>query len=487
MQVTETKSEGLSREYKVALPAKEIEEKLSHRLKEMARTAQLPGFRPGKVPVSLLRKKYGPSVMGEILERAVNDSSQQAMAEKGLRPAMKPEIEITSFEDGGDLEYTIAIEILPDIKPSDFSTIKLERRVRDGGEAEIDKALAEIAATHGTSAPARKKRKTRTGDVVIIDFVGRVDGNEFAGGKAEGYELTLGSGSFIPGFEEQLIGVEAGDDISVKVKFPDSYGAAELSGKDVVFEVSMKELRETVPSAIDDELAKKLGMENLEALKNSIREEHDREFNNMSRLLLKRSLLDVLADTHDFEVPDKLLEREFETIWKQFEEQRKKAKQADALLEEDKTDDEHKKEFREIAERRIRLGLLMSEVGRSNNLQISQEDLNRQLMAEASRHPGHEKEVMEQYKNNPEAMESLSAPIYEDKVVDFILEQVSVTEKKTTMEELMKAMTEDPDDAKPKTKKAKSSAKTKSKAPSGPKAKSKTTKKPAPKAAKKDQ
>ena len=487
MQVTETKSEGLSREYKVALPAKEIEEKLSHRLKEMARTAQLPGFRPGKVPVSLLRKKYGPSVMGEILERAVNDSSQQAMAEKGLRPAMKPEIEITSFEDGGDLEYTIAIEILPDIKPSDFSTIKLERRVRDGGEAEIDKALAEIAATHGTSAPARKKRKTRSGDVVIIDFVGRVDGNEFAGGKAEGYELTLGSGSFIPGFEEQLIGVEAGDDISVKVKFPDSYGAAELSGKDVVFEVSMKELRETVPSAIDDELAKKLGMENLEALKNSIREEHDREFNNMSRLLLKRSLLDVLADTHDFEVPDKLLEREFETIWKQFEEQRKKAKQADALLEEDKTDDEHKKEFREIAERRIRLGLLMSEVGRSNNLQISQEDLNRQLMAEASRHPGHEKEVMEQYKNNPEAMESLSAPIYEDKVVDFILEQVSVTEKKTTMEELMKAMTEDAGDAKPKTKKAKSSAKTKSKAPSGPKAKSKTTKKPAPKAAKKDQ
>ena len=481
MQVTEAKSEGLSREYKVALPAKEIEEKLSHRLKEMARTAQLPGFRPGKVPVSLLRKKYGPSVMGEILERAVNDSSQQAMAEKGLRPATKPEIEITSFEDGGDLEYTIAIEILPDIKPSDFSTIKLERRVRDGGEAEIDKALAEIAATHGTSAPARKKRKTRSGDVVIIDFVGRVDGNEFAGGKAEGYELTLGSGSFIPGFEEQLIGVEAGDDISVKVKFPDSYGAAELSGKDVVFEVSMKELRETVPSAIDDELAKKLGMENLEALKNSIREEHDREFNNMSRLLLKRSLLDVLADTHDFEVPDKLLEREFETIWKQFEEQRKKAKQADALLEEDKTDDEHKKEFREIAERRIRLGLLMSEVGRSNNLQISQEDLNRQLMAEASRHPGHEKEVMEQYKNNPEAMESLSAPIYEDKVVDFILEQVSVTEKKTTMEELMKAMTEDPDDAKPKTKKAKSSAKTKSKASSGSKAKSKPAKKSAPK------
>ena len=490
MQVTETKSEGLSREYKVALPAKEIEDKISHRLKELARTAQLPGFRPGKVPVSLLRKKYGPSVMGEILERAVNDSSQQAIAEKGLRPAMQPEIEITSFEDGGDLEYTIAIEILPDIKPTDFSTIKLERRVRDGGVAEIDKALAEIAAAHGTSAPAKKKRKTQSGDGVIIDFVGRVDGNEFAGGKAEGYELTLGSGSFIPGFEEQLIGVEVGDDIMVKVKFPDSYGAAELSGKDAVFDVSVKELREKVPSAIDDELAKKLGMENLDALKNSIREENDREFNNVSRLLLKRSLLDVLSDTHDFEVPDKLLEREFETIWNQFEEQRKKAKESDAPFEEDKTDEEHKKEFWEIAERRVRLGLLMSEVGRANNIQISQEDLNRQLMAEASRHPGHEKEVMEQYKNNPKAMESLSAPIYEEKVVDFILEQASITEKKATMEELMKTMAEDADDAKPKAKKAKNkakpAAKTKSKAPSGSKAKTKPAKKAAPKAAKKD-
>jgi len=490
MQVTETKSEGLSREYKVALPAKEIEDKISHRLKELARTAQLPGFRPGKVPVSLLRKKYGPSVMGEILERAVNDSSQQAIAEKGLRPAMKPEIEITSFEDGGDLEYTLAIEIFPDIKPTDFSTIKLERRVRDSGEAEIDKALAEIAAAHGTSAPAKEKRKTQLGDGLVIDFVGRVDGNEFAGGKAEGYELTLGSGTFIPGFEEQLTGLEVGDDIVVKVKFPESYGVAELSGKDAVFDVSVKELRKTVPSAIDDELAKKLGMENLDALKNSIKEGHEREFNNLSRLILKRSLLDALSDTYDFEVPDRLLEREFEIIWNQFEEQRKKAKESDALFEEDKTNEEHRKEFQGIAERRVRLGLLMSEVGRANNLQISQEDLNRQLMAEARRHPGHEKEVMEQYKKNPEAMESLSAPIYEEKVVDFILERVSITEKKATMEELLKAMAEDANDAKPKTKKAKikakTAAKTKSKSPSGSKAKSKPAKKTAPKVAKED-
>ena len=450
MQVTETKSEGLSREFKVALPANEIEEKISHRLKELARTAQMPGFRPGKVPVSVLRKKYGSSVLGEVLERAVNDSSQQALAEKGLRPAMQPQIEITPFEDGGDLEYTIAVELLPEIKPVDFSKIKLERLIPKTDDAAMEKTLADIAAAQGDSAAIKDDRETKTGDVLVIDFLGQVGGEEFAGGKAEGYELTLGSGTFIPGFEEQLIGVKVGDKIEVKVKFPDSYGAAELSGKDAVFDVTVNELKETVPSAIDDELAKKVGMENLEALKKSIREEQESKFNEMSRMILKRALLDELSAAHDFEIPEKLLDREFDTIWKQFEEQRKKDKDAGQGSEE-KTDDEHKKDFREIAERRVRLGLLLSEVGRANNVQISQEDVNSQLMAEARRHPGREKEVMEHYKNNPEAMEELSAPLYEEKVVNFILEQASITEKTATKDELIKTM-EDEAAGKPKAK-----------------------------------
>jgi len=461
MQVTETKSEGLSREFKVALPANEIEEKISHRLKELARTAQMPGFRPGKVPVSVLRKKYGPSVLGEVLERAVNDSSQQALAEKGLRPAMQPQIEITSFEDGGDLEYTIGVELLPEIKPVDFSKIKLERLIPKTDDAAMENTLADIAAAQGDSAAIKDDRETKTGDVLVIDFLGRVGGEEFAGGKAEGYELTLGSGTFIPGFEEQLIGVKVGDKIEVKVKFPDSYGAAELSGKDAVFDVTVNELKETVPSAIDDELAKKVGMENLEALKKSIREEQESEFNEMSRMILKRALLDELSAAHDFEIPEKLLDREFDTIWKQFEEQRKKDKDAGQGSEE-KTDDEHKKDFREIAERRVRLGLLLSEVGRANNVQISQEDVNSQLMAEARRHPGREKEVMEHYKNNPEAMEELSAPLYEEKVVNFILEQASITEKTATKDELIKTM-EDEAAGKPKAK-AKAGGKSKAKA-----------------------
>jgi len=474
MQVTETKSEGLSREFKVALPANEIEEKISHRLKELARTAQMPGFRPGKVPVSVLRKKYGPSVLGEVLERAVNDSSQQALAEKGLRPAMQPQIEITSFEDGGDLEYTIGVELLPEIKPVDFSKIKLERLIPKTDDAAMENTLADIAAAQGDSAAIKDDRETKTGDVLVIDFLGRIGGEEFAGGKAEGYELTLGSGTFIPGFEEQLIGVKVGDKIEVKVKFPDSYGAAELSGKDAVFDVTVNELKETVPSAIDDELAKKVGMENLEALKKSIREEQESEFNEMSRMILKRALLDELSAAHDFEIPEKLLDREFDTIWKQFEEQRKKDKDAGQGSEE-KTDDEHKKDFREIAERRVRLGLLLSEVGRANNIQISQEDVNSQLMAEARRHPGREKEVMEHYKNNPEAMEELSAPLYEEKVVNFILEQASITEKMATKDGLIKTM-EDEAAGKPK-------AKAKAKAGEKSKAKGKAAEK---KAAKKD-
>ena len=484
MQVTETKSKGLSREFKIALPAKEIEEKISHRLEELASTVKIHGFRPGKAPVSVLRKKYGPSVLGEVLERAVNDSSQQALAEKGLRPAMQPQIEVTAFEDGGDLEYTLQVELLPEIKPIDFSTIKLEKLVPKDDPEQMEKALANIAAAHGTSEPVKGDRESKNGDVLVIDFLGRVGGEEFAGGKAEGYELTLGSGTFIPGFEEQLTGVKAGDKVEIKVVFPESYGAEELSGKEAVFDVTVNEVKETVLSAIDDELAKKAGMKNLDALKATLTLEQNNEFNNLSRMYLKRNLLDVLAREHDFEVPEKLLQQEFEIIWSQFEEQREKAKDPDALNE-GKTDDQHKDEFRQIAERRIKLGLLLSEVGRANNVQIAQEDINKHLMTEARRHPGHEQEVLQRYKDNPEAMEKITAPIYEEKVVDFILGQATITEKQATLPELMKALEED-QDAKA-GKKAKSPAKPKTKAKGKAKSREdkKTAQKPAQKTAKK--
>jgi len=487
MQVTEIKSEGLSREYQVSLPAKDIEEKVSNRLKEMASTASLPGFRPGKVPVAMLRKRYGPSIMGEILERAVGDSSQQAMAEKGIRPAMQPEIEITSFEDGKDLEYTIKVELLPEIKPVDFAKLKIERLNPKPDDSEVDEALQNIANGNKTSEPITKKRKCKSGDVLVIDFVGSVDGEEFPGGKADDYQLELGSNSFIPGFEDQLVGTNAGDETEVNVKFPDEYGAAELAGKDAVFKVKVKEIRESTPAAIDDDLAKKLGLESLDKLRETVIEEQGRELKQLARLRLKRALLDELADTCEFEAPAKLVENEFNTIWQQYEDQKKQAAESgnEEPAEDEGSEEEQRDEFEKIAQRRVRLGLLLSEIGRENNIQINQEDVTRAMMEESRRYPGQEQQVMEFYQQNEEAMQQLTAPLYEEKVVDFILEMANVTEKDVTMAELMKILEAESEEPKKPAKKAKK-AKAKAKDDTDKEAAPKKKKAPAKKAAKKD-
>jgi trigger factor len=454
MEITETSADGLKREFKIAVPAAEIEKNVSGRLKELAQTINIPGFRPGKAPVSLLRKRYGPSVMGEVLEQTVNESSMKIMSENDLRPAMKPEIEITTFEDGQDLEYTMALEVLPEIKAMDFAKLELEKLITEPDETTITNALEHVAANHKSSKPVSANHKAKNGDIVIIDFVGKVDGEEFAGGKAEGYSLELGSQSFIPGFEDQLQGSKSGEHKDVKVTFPDNYGAADLAGKEAIFEVDVKEIQETVPAAIDDELAKKLGSEDLESLKNSIREEHAREYQRITRLRLKRNLLDVLADSHDFEVPQSLLDGECDSIWKQYEEQREAGMETDSPADAEKTDEERKAEFRAIAERRVRLGLLLAEVGRTNNIQVSQDEMNSAIMAEAHRYPGQEQAVLEHIRGTPETLEMITAPLYEEKVVDFILEMASVTEKRVSLDALMSDPDEDAPPAKSKKKKA---------------------------------
>ncbi len=492
MQVTEIKSEGLSREYKVALAASEIEEKVFDRLQEIAKTASLPGFRPGKVPVSLLRKRYGPSVMGEVLEQAVSTSAEQAMQEKGVRPIGQPEFEVTSFEDGKDLEYTMAFDILPEIALPDFAKVEVERMVPQIDEKDVEETLQRIADANKTSEPITKKRKTKAGDMVIIDFVGKIDGEAFPGGSAEGYSLELGSNSFIPGFEDQLVGVNADDDVEVNVKFPEEYGAAELAGKDALFEVKVKEIHETKPSPIDDDLAKKAGAENLDKLREMIREEQGREFKQYGRMLVKRKLLDALADKVDFEVPPKMAEQEYTAIMHQWQHEQhgSDAEHADEHDHEEahkiEPSDEEAAEFRAMADRRVRLGLLLSEIGRTNNIQIQQEDLNRAMMQEARKYPGQEKQVLDFFKNNPQALEQISAPVYEDKVVDFVLEMVKVKETAATMEELVKAIEAENEEAEAAEKKpAKKKAAAKKKAP----AKKAATKKAAAKkaAAKKDE
>ena len=442
MQITETKSKGLSREYKVSLSAEEIAEKVDHKLAEIQRTAQLPGFRPGKVPVSVLKQRFGQGVLGEVLEKAIGDSSQQALTEQGVRPAMQPEIEIAEgFEDGKDLEYTIAVETLPEIEVTDFSKIKIERLAPEADDNDVEQALENLAKVHQTSLPISRKRKSKDGDVIAIDFVGTVDGEEFPGGKAEDYSLELGAGSFIPGFEEQLVGVNAGDDVELKVTFPESYGATELAGKDAEFKVAVKEIRETTPASIDDELAKKAGMEDLNKLKQAISEEQSREYVNLARGRAKRLLLDELFDKHDFEVPDKMVDSEFDTIWAQYKEQQKSTEgKEDGKASDEKSEEEQNREFRDIALRRVQLGLLLAEVGRQNNIQISQEDVNRAMMDEARNYPGQEEMVLNHFKENPEAIENVTAPLYEEKVVDFILELANVTEKKVPLTKFIETL-----------------------------------------------
>jgi len=442
MQVTELSNEGLKREFKVVIASSDIQSKVDLRLEELGRTTKMPGFRPGKVPMPVLRKRYGQSVMGEVLERAVSDSSYQAMGERGLRPAIQPKIEITAFAEGKDLEYKMAVELLPEIKPVDFKEIKLERLKAEPSEEETTKAIERLASASQQTEKVTEDRKTQKGDVLVIDFVGKLDGKEFAGGSAKGHKLELGSNQFIAGFEDQLIGHKAGTTTDINVTFPENYGSPDLAGKPAVFTVTIQEIHQKAPIKVDEDLAKKMGFDDLAALRKAVGEQMGREYSRIARSRLKRQLLDKLADTHDFGVPQGMVDIEFEQIWKGIEESRQRGDKDPSI--EGKSDDELKKEFRGIGERRVRLGLLLSEVGRVNNIQVTQEEVNRALIEEARRYPGQEKKVIEYFRGSPEALAQLRAPIFEDKVVDFIVEMANVTDKPVSPEELMK----EPEDTK---------------------------------------
>ena len=439
MQINETSADGLKREYKIVVPAGDIESKLMGRLSEIGQSVNVPGFRPGKAPIALLKKRYGDALRGEILEQTIQDATQQAMTEKGVRPATQPQVEVVTFEDGADLEYTLAVELLPDIEPTDFSKLSLERLAPDISDDEVAKSLDGIAEQRKEFAAADADHAAESGDQVKIDFVGRIDGEEFEGGKADDFELELGSNRFIPGFEDQLLGAKAGSKVDVKVSFPDDYPAEELKGKDAVFEVDVKETRTAQPVEIDDELAKSVGMDDLDALKANIRESLEREYSQFSRARIKRDLLDRLADMHDFDVPPGMVDQEFEGIWAQVEQ----AKNEDKLDEDDKgkSEDELRDSYRDIAIRRVRLGLLLAEVGRTASITVTQDDLNRAMSEQARRFPGQEAQLFEFYQKNPQALQELQAPIFEDKVVDYILELAEVTERKVGVEELLR----DPD------------------------------------------
>jgi trigger factor len=429
MNVTETAHEGLNRTWRVVVPAIEIGANVDRRLTELSKTIKLPGFRPGKVPLSLVKKRYGSSIMGEVLEKTVQDSSSKLLQDNDVRPALEPKIEVVSFAEGTDLEYTMAVEALPDIEPADLVGVSLERVVAPVDDKAVDEAIDRIANNNRDFEPVKKKRAAKKGDQLLIDFAGTVDGEARPGMDGKDYPLELGAGNFIPGFEDQLIGIKPEETKTITVTFPEQYHAAELAGKEAQFEVTAKELRAPVKTEVNDEFAKKLGLTDLETLKKMAREQIEGEYGRLTRLKLKRSLMDALAERHDFPVPQGMVELEFESIWKQVQAE---------LTEEEKAkpEDEVKAEYRTIAERRVRLGLLLSEIGKRNTIQVTQEELNRGLIAEARRYPGQEREVLDAYRNNPRALDALRAPIYEDKVVDHILGTVTLTDRSVTPEEL---------------------------------------------------
>jgi len=445
MQVTETNSDGLKHEMTVVIAAADIERRVTSRLSEIGRTIRLPGFRPGKVPLTVLRKRYGPSVMGEVLERTVSDSSSEAMRERNLRPALQPKIEIVSFNEGADLQYKLAVEVLPQIELANLGDIQIDRLKPDVPEEEIDSALERIAKQQRKSEPV--ERAAEKGDIVVMDFVGSVGGVEFPGGSAKDYSLELGSCSFIPGFEDQLIGIKSGEERAVKVDFPADYGADDLAGKAAEFKVNAKSVKALAEQPIDESLAEAVGMENLEALRQTVRERIERDYSGIARQKLKRQLLDRLAERHHFTVPAGMVDIELDTIWRQYQAQLERAKQSGAEQAEAPKDEATvKTEYKDIAERRVRLGLVLAEVGSKNNLTVTQDEINRAVAEEARRFPGQERAVIEYYRKNPGAVDGLRAPIYEDKVVDFSLELAQVTNKPVSLKELL-AMDEDDDDA----------------------------------------
>jgi trigger factor len=438
MQVTETLSEGLKRAYTVVVLAADIESRRTARLTDLAKTLNLPGFRPGKVPMPVVRRRYATAVTAEILEEQVNESTQKVLSDRGLRPAMQPKVELVSVDatgtEGKDLEFKVEVELLPEITMPDFAAISLTRRKAEVAADAVDKALNELAKRNRELEDVTEDRAAETGDVVTVDFIGRVDGEAFQGGTGTDMDVELGGAGFIPGFAEQIVGIKPGETRHIDVTFPEEYGAKELAGKAATFEITAKKLRHPVLPPIDDELGKKLGFEGLDAVRTAITEQMQREYDQLARVRVKRELLDALAGVANFAAPEGMVNAEFDQIWRRIEADREAGK----LDEEDKAKDTEvlRTEYRAIADRRVRLGLMLSEIGRVNGLSVGADEMTRAMRQEAGRYPGQEAQVIEFFRSNPQAAESLRGPLFEDKVVDYVLELAKVTDEVVSPEEL---------------------------------------------------
>ena len=435
MNVTETLSDGLRRGFAITVPMAAIEEKRSAKLGEISKTVRLPGFRPGKVPASIVKQRYGTAVMAEVLEESVQDAMQQVLEERGLRPAAQPKVDVKQMpENQQDLQFDLEVELLPEIVMPDFGSMQLTRYKAEPSAEEMDKALGELAARQEGREPVTEDRGAAAGDTLTVDFVGKVGDVPFSGGTGTDTPVKLGGAGFIPGFAEGMEGMKVGEERQVHVTFPEEYHAKELAGQAATFDVTAKTLEQSKPVEVNEELATNLGFENLEELREALASQMRRQYDNISRMRIKRDLLDELTKHVSFEVPPSMVDAEFKQIWARVESDLKEGK----LDDEDKGKDEEtlRAEYRPIAERRVRLGLLLAEIGRANGIQVQPDELTRAMRAEASRYPGQEAAVMEFFRRNPQAADNLRGPIYEEKVVDFILELAKVEDKVVSADEL---------------------------------------------------
>lgn len=452
MKVSVLKQDGLSRELEVTVPAATILKNVETQLVSYGKKAKIAGFRPGKIPMPILKKNYGRMILGEVLDKTVQDSMANALREQDLRPAMQPKIALKdgeSFDEGKDLVYTMSLEILPTFDVMDLSKVKVEKPVAKVEDKVVQETLDRVAKSNRSFVKV-EGRAAKMGDTVVLDFHGQTkEGVSLPGMSGHDMTVELGSGQLIPGFEDQLVGKNVGDHAHVDVTFPEDYGVKELAGKPAMFHCDIKEIREAAESKIDEDLAKKLGFENLDTLKDAVVKNITEDYAQLSRLRLKRALLDALDANHSFELPKGMVDMEFESIVKQMEQEKKQA--GEEITEADK------EELKPIAERRVRLGLVLAEIGRANKVEVKQEELYKAIYAEARKFPGQEQQVLEFYSKNPQVIESFRAPIYEDKVIDFILTKASVTDKEVSIDELT-AEDEESGDTKPKKKSAKKKA-----------------------------
>jgi len=442
MAITETLSEGLKREFEVVITSAEIDILVNEKLVGIAKEAKLPGFRPGKVPISVVKNRFGKQVLGEVVRETIDNASKETMDSNKLTASSQPKIEIISFEEGEDLKAKLSVEIMPNFEIPELSSLEIIKPVVEIVDKDINDAVEKIAKENISTNLVKKNRAAKLGDTLVIDFLGKVDDVAFEGGEAKGHNLKLGSNSFIPGFEDGLIGALKDKTIFVKVTFPLDYQAKNLAGKEAVFETTVNEIREDAKLEINDEFAKTLGMESLEALKNAVAEQLKKQHDEASRQKAKRDILDKLANAVSFELPETLEKEEYASICKAMNPNAKPDHDNDHnhdLPEPDKgMSKAEKDDASEISKRRVRLGLLLSEIGRKNNIKVEEEDTRNAMMKEIQKYPGQEKEVMEYFKKNPDAQQQLAGPVFEDKIIDFILELSKVKEKVVSIEELYK-------------------------------------------------